>query len=180
MTGVCAECGYLCLSRVMRDVPCVSAVRLLCAARAVRHVLCAPAVRKVVVFCLMHAHFSSFGLTAQLIMLKIDTTVHASTKFSTWGCSSVGRALPPQGRGRGFDSLHLHHVFSSFLPPFTSANEKTRAWSHSNFSAIILSNIVQKPYFDTRLRLKIVQTCSTGHVVKQVNNRTTCGNAKRV
>lgn len=32
----------------------------------------------------------------------------------TWGCSSVGRALPPQGRGRGFDSLHLHHVFASF------------------------------------------------------------------
>ena len=50
--------------------------------------------------------------------------------------------------------------------------------THSNFSAIILSNIVQKPYFDTRLRLKIVQTCSTGHVVKQVNKRTTCANVK--
>ncbi|GEM_PF-3655611 len=176
MAGVCAACGYLCLSRVMRD---------LFYSFCFTHVFCSfcftvSAFRKVVVFCLMHAHFGSFGLTAQLIMLKIDTTVHASTRFSTWGCSSVGRALPPQGRGRGFDSLHLHHVFSSFLPPFTSANEKTRAWSHSNFSAIILSNIVQKPYFDTRLRLKIVQTCSTGHVVKQVNNRTTCGNAKRV
>ena len=27
------------------------------------------------------------------------------------GCSSVGRALPSQGRGRGFESLHLHHVY---------------------------------------------------------------------
>ena len=25
------------------------------------------------------------------------------------GCSSAGRALPSQGRGRGFESLHLHH-----------------------------------------------------------------------
>ena len=26
-----------------------------------------------------------------------------------WGCSSAGRALPSQGRGREFKSLHLHH-----------------------------------------------------------------------
>ena len=26
-----------------------------------------------------------------------------------WGCGSVGRALPSHGRGRGFDSPHLHH-----------------------------------------------------------------------
>ena len=26
-----------------------------------------------------------------------------------WGCSSAGRALPSQGRGREFTSLHLHH-----------------------------------------------------------------------
>lgn len=30
-----------------------------------------------------------------------------------WGCSSAGRALPSQGRGRGFESLHLHQVISS-------------------------------------------------------------------
>ena len=42
--------------------------------------------------------------------------------YAAWGCSSVGRALPPQGRGRGFESLHLHHLFSSFLPYFTSGN----------------------------------------------------------
>ena len=122
----------MCCVRVFVSIACdvVCAVRVcrapaVCSARCAAFALCtcfAPAFRKVVVFCLMHAHFGSFGLTAQLIMLKIDTTVHASTRFSTWGCSSVGRALPPQGRGRGFDSLHLHHVFSSFLPPFTSAN----------------------------------------------------------
>ncbi len=27
-----------------------------------------------------------------------------------WGCSSAGRALPSQGRGRGFESPHLHHL----------------------------------------------------------------------
>lgn len=42
--------------------------------------------------------------------------------YAAWGCSSVGRALPPQGRGRGFDSLHLHHSFSYFLPYFTGGN----------------------------------------------------------
>ena len=42
--------------------------------------------------------------------------------YAAWGCSSVGRALPPQGRGRGFDSLHLHHSFSSFLPYSTCRN----------------------------------------------------------
>ena len=42
--------------------------------------------------------------------------------YAAWGCSSVGRALPPQGRGRGFDSLHLHHLFSSFLSYSTSEN----------------------------------------------------------
>ena len=125
---VSIACDVVCAVRVC-CVPAVCtccaafAVCTCCAAFALRSTRCAAfAVCKVVVFCLMRAHFSSFGLTAQLIMLKIDTTVHASTRFSTWGCSSVGRALPPQGRGRGFDSLHLHHVFSSFLPPFTSAN----------------------------------------------------------
>lgn len=29
--------------------------------------------------------------------------------FSAWGRSSAGRALPSHGRGRGFDSLRLHH-----------------------------------------------------------------------
>lgn len=123
MTGVCAVCGYLCLSRVMRDLFCsfyfaVSGLQFL----LYRFYFTVSAFRKVVVFCLMHAYFSSFGLTVQLIMLKIDTTVHASTRFSTWGCSSVGRALPPQGRGRGFDSLHLHHVFSYYIPLFTCIN----------------------------------------------------------
>ena len=31
------------------------------------------------------------------------------------GCSSAGRALPSQGRGRGFESLHLHHVNAGHL-----------------------------------------------------------------
>lgn len=30
-------------------------------------------------------------------------------KTRIWGCSSVGRALPSQGRGRGFESPHLQH-----------------------------------------------------------------------
>lgn len=30
---------------------------------------------------------------------------------SAWGCSSVGRALPWHGRGRGFDPRRFHHLF---------------------------------------------------------------------
>jgi hypothetical protein len=47
-----------------------------------------------------------------------------------------------------------------------------------NFSVKILSEIGQKPYFDTRLRLKIAQICSACNLVKQVNNRFTCANRK--
>lgn len=42
-----------------------------------------------------------------------------------WGCSSAGRALPSQGRGRGFESHHLHHNVSkgitSCVMPFLLA-----------------------------------------------------------
>lgn len=31
-----------------------------------------------------------------------------TSALRAWGCSSAGRALPSQGRGRGFESLHLH------------------------------------------------------------------------
>ncbi len=55
---------------------------------------------------------------------------------------------------------------------------KTRVWSYSNFSAKILCNIGQKPYFDTRLKHKIVQTCSTGRVVNFINKLSTCANVK--
>gem|GEM_PF-4721256 len=34
--------------------------------------------------------------------------VAASPFRNRWGCSSVGRALPSQGRGRRFDPAHLH------------------------------------------------------------------------
>ena len=30
--------------------------------------------------------------------------------MNKWGGSSVGRAGPLQGSGRGFDSLSLHHI----------------------------------------------------------------------
>ena len=35
-----------------------------------------------------------------------------------WGRSSVGRALPSQGRGRGFDSPRLHHFKTSLTSLF--------------------------------------------------------------
>ena len=35
----------------------------------------------------------------------------------TRGYSSVGRALPSQGRGRGFESLYLHHDFDARRDP---------------------------------------------------------------
>lgn len=37
--------------------------------------------------------------------------------YVSWGYSSVGRALPSQGRGRGFESLYLHHDFDARRDP---------------------------------------------------------------
>jgi hypothetical protein len=38
------------------------------------------------------------------------------TRFSSWGRSSVGRALPLQGRCRRFDSVRLHSLYLSRKP----------------------------------------------------------------
>ena len=50
-----------------------------------------------------------------------------------WGCSSAGRALPSQGRGRGFESLHLHHGIcgarAHSLGPFFLSRFQAR-WEH--------------------------------------------------
>ena len=47
-----------------------------------------------------------------------------------------------------------------------------------NFSAKILSKIVQNTYFDTRPRLKISQNRQANRLVKQVNKPATCTNEK--
>ena len=48
---------------------------------------------------------------------------HNSQRTCAWGCGSVGRALPSHGRGRGFESPHLHH------PNVMTAGSRSRAGS---------------------------------------------------
>ncbi len=45
--------------------------------------------------------------------LRPTTSDYDVWSFGSGGCSSIGRALPLQGRGWRFDPAHLHHFKSA-------------------------------------------------------------------
>lgn len=58
----------------------------------------------------------------EFLIWRLTVAVAAATISNAqcaWGRSSAGRALPSQGRGRGFESPRLHQVCSG--PPFWAA-----------------------------------------------------------